>query len=136
MALTVSMPLPVQVIILSLSSPDRRSRPVAAGKAGQLQLPDGQIKSRPTAVARWANQRAGTTAFVEAEDVNTVDFIEKIVIYEPELIVVVAFGQKIGNQLIELPTTAAINVHASLLPKYRGAAPVNWVVINGERQTG
>jgi methionyl-tRNA formyltransferase len=93
-------------------------------------------KSRPTAVARWANQRAGTTAFVEAEDVNTVDFIEKIVIYEPELIVVVAFGQKIGNQLIELPTTAAINVHASLLPKYRGAAPVNWVVINGERQTG
>jgi methionyl-tRNA formyltransferase len=52
------------------------------------------------------------------------------------LIVVIAFGQKIGNRLINLPPKGAINVHASLLPKYRGAAPVNWAIINGERQTG
>ncbi|NIR06216.1 MAG: methionyl-tRNA formyltransferase, partial [Candidatus Aminicenantes bacterium] len=47
-----------------------------------------------------------------------------------------AFGQKIGNELISLPPKGAINVHASLLPKYRGAAPINWPVINGDEQTG
>jgi methionyl-tRNA formyltransferase len=52
------------------------------------------------------------------------------------LIVVIAFGQKIGNQLINLPPNGAINVHASLLPKYRGAAPINWAIINGETETG
>jgi len=52
------------------------------------------------------------------------------------LIVVVAFGQKIGNELINLPPKGSINVHASLLPKYRGAAPINWAIINGETETG
>ena len=62
--------------------------------------------------------------------------IEKIADYKPDLIVVIAFGQKIGNELINLPPKAAINVHASLLPKYRGAAPINWAIINGETKTG
>jgi methionyl-tRNA formyltransferase len=61
---------------------------------------------------------------------------QKIAGYKPDLIVVVAFGQKIGNELINLPPKGAINVHASLLPKYRGAAPINWVIINGETKTG
>ena len=52
------------------------------------------------------------------------------------MIVVIAFGQKIGNRLINLPPKGAINVPASLLPKYRGAAPINWAIINGESQTG
>ena len=50
--------------------------------------------------------------------------------------VVIAFGQKIGNDLINLPPKGSINVHASLLPKLRGAAPINWAIINGEKQTG
>lgn len=50
--------------------------------------------------------------------------------------VVIAFGQIIGEKLIELPPKGAINVHASLLPKYRGAAPINWAIINGESETG
>lgn len=62
--------------------------------------------------------------------------MEKIVDYKPDLIVVIAFGQKISNELINLPPKAAINVHASLLPKYRGAAPINWAIINGETKTG
>jgi methionyl-tRNA formyltransferase len=52
------------------------------------------------------------------------------------LILVIAFGQKIGNGLINLPPKGTINVHASLLPKYRGAAPINWAIINGETETG
>ena len=62
--------------------------------------------------------------------------MEKIAGYKPDLIVVIAFGQKIGNELINLPPKAAINVHASLLPKYRGAAPINWAIIKGETKTG
>jgi methionyl-tRNA formyltransferase len=91
-------------------------------------------KPRPTPVARWAGTHS--IPFIETEDVNTPQVIEKVAHYEPDLIVVIAFGQKIGNELITLPSKGAINVHASLLPKYRGAAPVNWAIINGESQTG
>ena len=91
-------------------------------------------KPRPTPVARWANTHS--RPFIETEDVNTPQVIEKVAHYEPDLIVVIAFGQKIGNELINLPPKGAINVHASLLPKYRGGAPINWAIINGEKQTG
>ena len=91
-------------------------------------------KPSPTPVARWANTHS--IPFIETNDVNTADIIKKIAGYEPDLIVVIAFGQKIGNELINLPPKGAINVHASLLPKYRGAAPINWAIINGETETG
>ena len=91
-------------------------------------------KPRPTPVARWAD--SNSTPFIETDDVNTPPTIEKIADYQPDVIVVIAFGQKIGNELINLPPKGAINVHASLLPKYRGAAPINWAIINGEKQTG
>ncbi|HUT31380.1 MAG TPA: methionyl-tRNA formyltransferase [Sedimentisphaerales bacterium] len=89
---------------------------------------------RPTPVARWAKERA--IAFIDPDDVNTPDVVGRIAQFRPDLIVAVAFGQKIGNELITLPPKGAINVHASLLPKYRGAAPINWAIINGETQTG
>jgi methionyl-tRNA formyltransferase len=91
-------------------------------------------KPSPTPVARWAN--AHSAPFLETADVNAAEIIEKIADYKPDLIVVIAFGQKIGNELIDLPPKGAINVHASLLPKYRGAAPINWAIINGESKTG
>jgi len=91
-------------------------------------------KQSPTPVARWAN--TNSVPFVETDDVNTPGVMDKIADYKPDLIVVIAFGQKIGNELINLPPKAAINVHASLLPKYRGAAPINWAIINGETKTG
>jgi len=52
------------------------------------------------------------------------------------LILVIAFGQFIGADVVNLPPKGTINVHGSLLPKYRGAAPVNWPIINGDRETG
>ena len=91
-------------------------------------------KPTPTPVARWAD--SNSIPYIETDNVNTPQMLEEISACEPDLIVVIAFGQKIGNELINLPPKGAINVHASLLPKYRGAAPINWPVINGDKQTG
>ena len=62
--------------------------------------------------------------------------IEAIRALNPDLIVVVAFGQILPKVLLEIPGHGCINVHASLLPRYRGAAPLNWCIINGETETG
>jgi methionyl-tRNA formyltransferase len=91
-------------------------------------------KPKPTPVACWANTHS--IPFTETEDVNAPAIIDKIAEFGAELIIVIAFGQKVGNELTNLPPKGAINVHASLLPKYRGAAPINWPIINGESQTG
>lgn len=56
--------------------------------------------------------------------------------YEPELIVVAAFGQILPKELLDMSTYGCINVHASLLPKYRGAAPIQWAILNGDAVTG
>lgn len=54
----------------------------------------------------------------------------------PDIIVVTAYGQILPREVLELPKYGCINIHASLLPKYRGAAPINWVILNGESETG
>lgn len=54
----------------------------------------------------------------------------------PELIVVAAYGRFLPDEILALPPKGCINVHSSLLPKYRGAAPINWAILNGERETG
>lgn len=56
--------------------------------------------------------------------------------YEPELIVVAAFGQILPQAILSMPAYGCINVHASLLPKYRGAAPIQWAILNGEETAG
>jgi methionyl-tRNA formyltransferase len=64
------------------------------------------------------------------------EFIDIIRNLQPDLIVVVAFGQILPKALLDIPSHGCINVHASLLPRYRGAAPLNWCIINGEAETG
>ncbi len=64
------------------------------------------------------------------------EFIKQLRDLSPDLIVVVAFGQILPKALLEIPRSGSVNVHASLLPKYRGAAPINWAIIRGERETG
>ncbi len=56
--------------------------------------------------------------------------------YQPDLIVVVAYGKILPREVLEMPPYGCVNVHASLLPKYRGAAPIQWAVINGETESG
>jgi len=63
-------------------------------------------------------------------------FIQQVQALAPDLIVVVAFGQILPRALLDIPPRGCINVHASLLPAYRGAAPINWALINGETVTG
>lgn len=64
------------------------------------------------------------------------EFIEVLKGLQPEIIVVVAFGQILPKEILEMPEYGCVNVHASLLPKYRGAAPIQWAVIDGEKVSG
>lgn len=68
--------------------------------------------------------------------VRGAEAVEEIRSFNPELIVVVAFGQILPKALLDIPPLGCINIHASLLPRYRGAAPLNWCLINGEVETG
>ncbi len=72
----------------------------------------------------------------QPEKVREKDFINRIRGLKPDLIVVVAFGQILPKDIIDIPLCGCVNVHASMLPKYRGAAPVNWAIINGDERTG
>ncbi|KKK62870.1 hypothetical protein LCGC14_3000020, partial [marine sediment metagenome] len=63
-------------------------------------------------------------------------FLDEIRSYRPEFLVVVAYGKILPREVLEVPGLAAVNLHASLLPKYRGAAPINWAIIDGEPETG
>ena len=63
-------------------------------------------------------------------------FIEEIKSLKPDVICVVAYGKILPKEILDIPKLGCINVHGSLLPKYRGAAPIQWAIINGEKQTG
>ena len=67
---------------------------------------------------------------------NNIEFIDKIKSINPDVICVVAYGKILPKELLEIPKYGCINVHASLLPKYRGAAPIQWAVLNGDKETG
>ena len=67
---------------------------------------------------------------------NNTEFIEEIKALNPDLLCVVAYGKILPKELLDIPKYGAINVHGSLLPKYRGAAPIQWAVLNGDKRTG
>lgn len=62
--------------------------------------------------------------------------VEQLKTYEADVFVVAAFGQILSQEILDMPRFGCINIHASLLPKYRGAAPIQWAIINGEEKTG
>lgn len=72
----------------------------------------------------------------QADDVNAPAFVEAIAQLEPEALVVAAFGQKLGRALLDLPPHGCINVHPSLLPRHRGAAPIAHAILAGDAETG
>ena len=67
---------------------------------------------------------------------NNPEFIEEVRKMKPDVICVVAYGKILPEELLKIPKLGCINVHGSLLPKYRGAAPIQWAVINGDKKTG
>lgn len=108
-------------VLLVVTQPDR-----AAGRGMEMQAPP---------VKRAA--AAHGIAVVQPEKIrNNVEFRARLEEAWPDAIVVVAYGRIIPQWMLELPRLGNINLHGSLLPKYRGAAPVQWAVANGDRVTG
>ncbi|MFH1075434.1 MAG: methionyl-tRNA formyltransferase [Pseudomonadota bacterium] len=73
---------------------------------------------------------------LQPENINIDPFIRQLKSLSPDLFVVVAYGKILSQEVLSIPKLGAINVHASLLPQYRGAAPIQWAIINGEKETG
>ena len=73
---------------------------------------------------------------LQPEKASSEDFVGILKDINPDVIVVVAFGQILRKNILDLPKYGCINVHGSLLPKYRGASPIQWAVINGDKETG
>src|SRR6266850_7865733 len=73
---------------------------------------------------------------LQPERARNENFIEELGKLKPNLIVVAAFGQILPQSILDLPRFGCLNVHASLLPKYRGAAPIQWAILNDELETG
>jgi methionyl-tRNA formyltransferase len=73
---------------------------------------------------------------LQPESINTPEGVRELQALQPELLVVAAFGQILSRDVLAVPPHGGINVHASLLPKYRGAAPIAWAIYHGETQTG
>lgn len=91
----------------------------------------------PSPVKEFILQHGKYELFIfQPESVKEKTFQERLRELHPELFVVVAYGQILPMSLLKIPKYGAINVHASLLPKYRGAAPIAWAILNGEKTTG
>ena len=103
-----------------ISQPDR-----PAGRKRQLTA---------TPVAQWAAD-VGLPTF-KPDDANAPQTVAQLAAYKADAAVVIAFGQKLSPLLIDALGRLVVNLHASLLPKYRGAAPINWAMIHGEQATG
>ncbi|MCR2042570.1 methionyl-tRNA formyltransferase [Anaerosalibacter massiliensis] len=101
----------------------------------QKDRPKGRGKKLlPTAVKARAEE-LGLEVF-QPDNINSEDSINKLKDIKPDFIVVAAYGQILRKKILSIPKYACINIHASLLPKYRGAAPINWAIIDGEEETG
>jgi methionyl-tRNA formyltransferase len=92
------------------------------------------LKLQPTPVKEIAlQQNIPVLQPVKAREEN---FIQQLRELEPELITVTAYGQILPESILDLPRFGCLNVHTSLLPKYRGAAPIQWAILNGDAETG
>jgi len=101
----------------------------------QPDKPKGRGKSlQPTPVKEEAI-RLSLTVY-QPQKVREPEFVETLRGLQPDIIVVAAFGQIIPKEILDMPTFGCVNIHASLLPKYRGAAPIQQAVIDGEKESG
>jgi methionyl-tRNA formyltransferase len=73
---------------------------------------------------------------LQPSTLKTEEFSDQVKHIQPDFFVVIAFGHILSEEMLQLPKLGAINIHASLLPKYRGPAPIQWAIINGDSQTG
>jgi len=107
-------------VVLAVTNPDRPS-----GRGQTLAVPPVKAKAA----------RRGIPVF-QPEKAKAPESVARIAAESPDLIVVVAYGHILPPSILSIPKHGCINVHASLLPKYRGAAPINWAIARGETETG
>jgi len=101
----------------------------------QPDRPSGRdLKLRPSPVKEFAV--ASHLPVLQPERARNPDFIGGLTRFQPDLIAVAAYGQILPKAVLDLPLYGCVNVHTSLLPKYRGAAPIQWAILNDERETG
>lgn len=107
-------------VALVVTQPDRPK-----GRGRKLSPPPVKVKALELGLPVYQPER-----------IKRPEALEAVANALPEVIVVAAFGQILPKSVLDIPPSGCINVHASLLPKYRGAAPINWAIINGETVTG
>jgi methionyl-tRNA formyltransferase len=105
------------------------------GVITQPDQPAGRGRSlKPSAIKSWSLEHGLPTA--QPKSLKSQDALNQLRAWKPELIVVAAFGQILPPQVLELPKWGCLNVHASLLPRWRGAAPVQAAILHGDAETG
>ncbi|MDR3540889.1 MAG: methionyl-tRNA formyltransferase [Desulfosporosinus sp.] len=101
----------------------------------QPDRPAGRGKNLKPSPVKVAAEELGLPVF-QPERIKTSEGIQQLQALAPDSIIVVAYGQILSREILQLPSRGCINVHASLLPAYRGAAPIHWAVMRGETHTG
>lgn len=107
-------------IIAVVTQPDKPK-----GRSGQMQFPP----------VKECALKHGLTV-LQPKKVKTPEWVERLRALQADIFVVAAFGQILSKEILDMPRYGCVNIHASLLPKYRGAAPINWAIINGDEETG
>jgi methionyl-tRNA formyltransferase len=107
-------------VALVVTQPDKPK-----GRSGQMQFPP----------VKECAVKHGIPVF-QPEKIKTTEAVEELRRYGADIFVVAAFGQILSKEILDMPRLGCVNIHASLLPKYRGAAPINWCIIDGEEKTG
>ncbi len=95
----------------------------------------GRGGARTPSAVKAAALEAGVKS-LEPRNLKDEAFLSELRSYKPEFLVVVAYGKMLPPEVLSIPTVSAVNLHASRLPMYRGAAPINWAIIDGLKQTG
>lgn len=111
-----------------------RNYPVI-GVVTQPDRPRGRGQKQVAPTVKILAQKIGLPVF-QPEQVKDQGFLDIVYKLNPEMIAVAAFGQILPKTIIDFPSLHCLNIHPSLLPKYRGAAPINWAIIRGEVKTG
>ena len=101
----------------------------------QPDRPSGRGKVLTPPPVKIAAEAAGISV-LQPSKIRTEEFFAELSSYSPDLICVTAYGRILPKSILDLPKFGCVNVHASLLPKYRGAAPINWAIVRGESVTG
>ena len=107
-------------VVLAVTQPDKPK-----GRGNTMQFPPVKEKALEHGIEVYQPKRV--------REPECVAYLRQ---YKPDIIIVAAFGQILPGEILEMPQYGCVNVHASLLPKYRGAAPIQWAVINGEKYSG